>query len=394
MSKKAAWIGTIALTGCVLAGCSDSGSDNNGTSGSTEDAASAAEAATTALAQWYEGTDRALPTEAPEPQAGKNVWVIACASAAEGCAVPSAAIEDAGTQIGWDVTVYDGQFNPSEQANGIRAAIANEADAIVVVAADCPTVQAPLEEAKAAGIILYANFSVDCDEVGGERLFDGWASFDTDRSQYGTYLTDIHNVVVTDWVTSKTEGAGNVLLVDQTDSVNATIEMDGLRELFPQTCPGCAVSTVEFTGQDLLSGNLTSLVAAALTKDPEIDVVVAPYDAAILLGVGPAVEQQVGRDILVAGYEGLSGNIAQIKAGGPTNLVTGFPSQWVGWSTVDELNRMFNGEEPVDQGMGYQAVDEDNNIPASSEFYDGNVDEDGNQVLDYQSNYLEIWGIG
>ena len=309
--------------------------------------------------------------------------------------MPAKAIREAGTKIGWRVKIVDGQFNPSEESNGIRAAVADHADAIVVIAGDCPNTETALEEAKKAGVILYADFSVDCNEAGaGPKLFDGHASFDAAGTPYGAYLKTIHDAVVVDWVTSKTNGTGHVLLVDETDLPNAQIEAAGYKALFPKVCPGCKVSDVQFTGQDLISGNLKNLVAAALTRDPTINVVVAPYDAAITIGVGAAVQQQAGRHILVTGYEGLSANIAQIKAGGPDNLATGFPSQWVGWSTVDELNRIFNKQPVVDEGMGYQAIDKDHNLPAATSFYDGNVDAAGKPRQYYESNFLKIWGIG
>ena len=137
-----------------------------------------------------------------------------------------------------------------------------------------------------------------------------------------------------------------ILLVDQTDLLNAQIEKKAFEELFAANCPGCTLSTVGFTGADLLSGNLRSLVAAALAADPSVQAVVAPYDASISLGIGPAVTAAGGKQVVV-GYEGLSANMAEIKAGGPTSLSTGFPSQWVGWQTVDELNRLFAGEKPL-----------------------------------------------
>src|SRR4249920_3528214 len=104
------------------------------TSGATTvpaDTAAAADPQATAaerLAVHYAGTDRALPDSAPAPVAGKNVWVIPCATAAEGCAIPANAIADAGKRVGWDVTVSDGGFDPTVQSNGIRSAIADGAD--------------------------------------------------------------------------------------------------------------------------------------------------------------------------------------------------------------------------------------------------------------------------
>ena len=128
------------------------------------DAADPKAAAAERLAVHYAGTDRALPDSAPKPAAGKNVWVIPCATAAEGCAIPAKAISDAGGRMGWKVTVSDGGFDPTVQSNGIRSAIADHADAIVLIAVDCPNVKTAAQEAKDAGIKLYSDFSLDCNE--------------------------------------------------------------------------------------------------------------------------------------------------------------------------------------------------------------------------------------
>ena len=351
-------------------------------------------AAAERLAVHYAGTDRALPDSSPTPEPGKNIWVIPCASAAEGCAIPATAIADAGAQIGWDVTVSDGGFDPTVQSNAIRSAIADGADAIVLIAVDCPNVVTAAQEAKDAGILLYSDFSLDCNEgTDGPQLFDGWASFDEERSQYSTYLHDVRATVATDWVIATAGPEAKVMIVDQTDLLNAQIEKEAFEALFAENCPDCVLSTVEFTSADLLSGNLRGIVAAGIAADPSVEVLIAPYDASISLGIGPAVAEADG-DYLVVGYEGLSANMAEIKAGGPTSMSTGFPSQWVGWQTVDELNRLFAGEDFVDQGMGWQAVDADHNIPTATTFYDGNVDEAGAPRQDYQANFLRLWGVG
>ena len=104
------------------------------------------------MVKWYAGTERALPTSSPAPQKGKNIWVISCGQAAEGCADPTNAIVDAGKLIGWNMTVFDGKLDPTLPSTGVRNAIAAKADGIILNVVDCQEVQQPLEEAHAAGI--------------------------------------------------------------------------------------------------------------------------------------------------------------------------------------------------------------------------------------------------
>ena len=70
------------------------------------------------LKKHYAGTDRDLPTRHLLRKPGKNVWVIPCAVAAEGCAIPANAIEDAGVgSAGTSRSSTDG-FDPTVQSNG------------------------------------------------------------------------------------------------------------------------------------------------------------------------------------------------------------------------------------------------------------------------------------
>ena len=85
--------------------------------------------------------------------------------------------------------------------------------------------------------------------------------------------------------------------------------------------------------------------------------------------------------------------MAEIKAGGPTSMSTGFPSQWVGWQTVDELNRLFAGEEFVDQGMGWQAVDSRPQHPVRDDVLRRQRRRVGKPRQDYQANFLQLWGV-
>jgi ribose transport system substrate-binding protein len=177
MNKLIVVIAGCASAAALAAGCGGGGSSDS-TAAATKPAADAARAASTRLAIDYRGTDRPLPASAPEPQPNKNIWVIACARAAEGCAIPANAIKEAGTKIGWKVTIFDGAFDPTTQSNGIRSAVADHADAIVLIAVDCPAVSTALKQAKAAKIKIYGDFSLDCNEgAGGQPMLDGSAVF-------------------------------------------------------------------------------------------------------------------------------------------------------------------------------------------------------------------------
>src|SRR5688572_4388792 len=80
----------------------------------------------------YAGTNAEPPTSGPKPERGKNVWVISCAQSLESCARGSAAEKAAGRELGWKTTIFDGKADPATFNSGIRQALADKADGIIL----------------------------------------------------------------------------------------------------------------------------------------------------------------------------------------------------------------------------------------------------------------------
>ena len=196
----------------------DSGDDSSGDDTSGEADGIVAEA-TAAATQNLVGTDRPLPASSPPIFEAANVWLISCTQTAPGCAAPAAGFEEAGGELGWDVTIFDGQGTPDVFAEGIRSAIADGADAIVLDAVDCVLVTAALQEARDAGVIIFATASFDCDDplVGGEALFDGQLQFDD--APYIEFARDIAARSAADYVIANTNGEAKVVALAQSDAL-------------------------------------------------------------------------------------------------------------------------------------------------------------------------------
>ena len=402
--RSLAVLATAALSLSAACGGGDSVADTAGSatgsgSGSSSDAASddiVAEAKA-AVEVNRAGTDRALPASAPAPEAGKNVWVISCLQVAEGCAVPAQGAKEAGDAMGWDVTVFDGQGAPDVYSKGVRAAIADNADGIILDVVDCVTVKSPLEEAKAAGVKIVANYSFDCNDPllgeGGMPLFDAEVQYEQGKS-YLELVEDLYSRSVADFVIAETDGQAKIIMFTQEDILVGQHLYKGFQKRIEE-CSGCEiVKEVPFTLQDLVTDQLQGKTTAALTQNPTADVVYAPYATAITLGIGRAVTA-AGRDadVLVTGGEGLTPNIGFVREGKGQDFLAGSPSLWTGWAVADTLNRVFAGEPNVDSGIGFQTLTTGGPLPTETDYYDGNIDEDGKPRSDYKANYLKIWGV-
>ncbi|MGJ9423607.1 sugar ABC transporter substrate-binding protein [Aeromicrobium sp. CF3.5] len=378
----------------VLAACGGS-ADSGGGSGTTS--AAVVDDAKAAVAKNREGTDRALPSSAPKPEAGKNIWVISCTEAAEGCSAPAAGAKEAADLIGWDLTVFDGKARPDIYANGIRSAIADNADGIILDVVDCVAAKSAIEEAKKAGIKIFAFYAFDCNDPllkdPGEPLFDAELRYGGDMT-YPEYVEKVQSRQAADYIVAQTEGKAKVIMFDDQDllvgmHVNKGIT-DGLKD-----CAGCEiVKQVPFNIDDLLTGKLGGKGEAALTQAPQANVLVAPYDSSLTGGIAQSVVTS-GRvdDILVTGNEGLSPNIDLIRDNKGQDYSTGNPARWVGWAAVDSMNRLLQGEPQVDQGIGHQTIDGKGPFPKETTFYDGNINTDGTPKQDYVANFKKIWDV-
>ncbi|MEH3067006.1 MAG: substrate-binding domain-containing protein [Aeromicrobium erythreum] len=194
-----------------LAGCADP-SASSGASGSASDAAAAKKAADADLEKSWAGTDRALPTSSPAVAKDKNVWIISCGQTAEGCAAGARGATEAGKKLGWKMTLVDGKFNVQTWNSGIRQAVADQADAVMLDIVDCGPVKGALAEAKKAGVKIYAWYSFDCDDgdSGAEPMFDAQVTYGGDYPTFVDWLYG-YGGSMAEYIISETDGKAKVI---------------------------------------------------------------------------------------------------------------------------------------------------------------------------------------
>ncbi|MEA2330086.1 MAG: ribose transport system substrate-binding protein [Thermoleophilaceae bacterium] len=331
----------------------------------------------------YEGTYEEPPTESPPAAPNKNVWIISCGEALESCSIPVSGGEQAAKAIGWDVTVFDSEFNPKLAGDGIRQAIADKADGIFLEVIDCPGVRGPLLAAKKAGIKIVAAEAADCDEGGanGEPLFDERVGY-----TYGDWPEYIRQWGRAQAVLAVAKTRGKAKLIDFVDeSLYLTRLVDEGHTAEFERCDGCEiVGTVKFTGLEL-GPKLQAKAQQALLKYPQADAVHAPYDAAMSGGIAQAINASGRKDeIFGVGGEGYPSNMDLVRNNAGQDGGVALAGVWEGYHGIDTLNRLFQGEEQVPSGIGLQVYDQERNVPAS-----GGVE----PPVDFEQAYLDAWGV-
>lgn len=334
----------------------------------------------------YAGVDRALPTASPAPAADKNVWIISCGQVAEGCGSGAKGAEDAGKLLGWDMTTYDGELNPTKWNEGIRQAIADGADGILLDVIDCVAVKSALDEAKAAGIKIVTWYSFDCDysDPAEEARFDGQVTYGDEYPKFQDWL-NAYGETMADWLIVQNEGDVQAIQFRQ-DELAVVKELAVGFENRLAECDTCELLHTEQITLADYAGPLQQKASTLLTQFPDANSVVGLHDSAIALGIGPAVVAS-GRsaDLFVTGGECFAANIQFILNDQGQDFCVGNASQWQGWAAADALNRVFAGEEIVDAGIGWRNGDAEHNLADVEGGYDGTVD--------YRANYAKIWGV-
>lgn len=394
MVKLRGWV-VFVVAAAALAACSSATGSSTTSSGPVGAAARSGQSGSTgnivaeakaALQRNYRGTDGPVPASGPPAAKNKSIWVITCGQAAVGCATLGNAAVAAARTIGWKVTLCDGKLSPPTYVQCVYSAIAAHADAIVPTIVDCPDISSPLAAARRAGIKIFGLVSFDCDVAGGANLFNATVHYHGASTLADFYATLAKTMA--DYVIAKSNGAAHVLLIGENDDYTGRTIFAAQRTELAR-CTSCRVYDLVFSLSDLGSGVLASKVSAALVQHPDVTTVVAGFDAAIDAGIGQAVSS-AGRPLMLTGLEGLPANISLIKQGRQA-AVAGISLGWIGWAAIDGLNRLFAGQPQVDEGIGWQTVDKDHNLPTTPA-YDGNVGSNGQPKQDYQAIYRKSWG--
>jgi ribose transport system substrate-binding protein len=394
---------------CVLAlvtGCGSSGSSSGSTASTTEGAEAGAETsggeagggeATSEgssavvdreVAKYLKGGFRPLPTSAPKPEPGKSIWVISFSQLFPADAIAAEATVEAAEKVGWSAKIVDGKGEPSVMSEGIDAATAAGADAVVVLAEDCGPIKGALERADAAGVVTFGAAGLNCDEkYGGEGkpLFTEVLHFGPIGTYGSLFQKEIAPAQAFYAIQRQEENGGTIVVFKETDNAIEKYEADGYAETFSKYCTGeCKYKEYSLTYQDAVSGKIATKVSAALAQNPDASVLTVPYDAVITGGALEGV-QSSGRasEISLVGTIGVEESLTLIRNGKQASSVF-TSSPWTGWAAIDGLIRVFAEEPAVDSGMGAQLINETNLPPEGQEY---------EPPVDFRANYEKIWGV-
>lgn len=371
----AAIVGTLAF----VAGCGATASS----SGSTPVDANGLARAVAAV---RDGTQPNQGFQAPGPAfdaaqlRGKKIWVITFLS------VPFAqqnvtGLEEAAAAIGATVTAVDGTAGVDAYQRGIRQAIAQGADAIIIGTLNPSLFTADLNAARARGIKVIAVSSHAPGQLppAGEPV-DGYV--DPCYTCAGQLMADS--------VIADSKGKANALVLWSSDvQIPGQAQLSAIQDEFKKNCPSCTLK-VEDVPSTQWATRLQSVTQVDITSNPNLTYVSPLYDGMVPF-IQPAVRAANATNrVKISSFNATSAIMQQISGQGGVLSDVGIGSVRYGWAWADQTFRALSGSPTVKDGqLPVRLFDSSNihqvNLNASTDTWYGNVD--------YRSEYRKLWGV-
>lgn len=377
--KKLAIATTVVAIAIALSACTTG--DDTGSTTTGDASTSLSPSAQAALDSAYEGIGGGLDDlAAVAPKAGLNFYVMSCGESNATCAAPAAAMKDAAETAGWNATIVDGKLSPEGFATAIRQAVAGGADVLVPVGISCSAAAAAFTEAKEAGVTIVGGGGLDdCDP----KVWDSERLWLADPP----VPTSFHGIgkLQADYTFGKTNGDPKTLVINLTSNPWGQLVTDAYTSELEALGGGEVVTVVDVSDTESADGSYIQKVTSALLADTSINSLVVPTDGYLVNGLAAAIDQAGLADkVITVGGFGSEAALDMIRAGQPGITATiGQAQTWEAWGSVDTAIRVLAGQDPAYIGQSLQAVDADNNMPASGP-YDGSID--------WKSKFLESWG--
>jgi ribose transport system substrate-binding protein len=308
---------------------------------------------------------------------GKTIFIIPASSQIPFVATIANHIKRITAPIGVKTTIWQNQGQPSQWVQGMNAAVAQKASAIVLLAGNDPAgLQPQIKAAKAKGIPTIV-----------AHLYD-------DKQKAAPNVGGLVNIpynlagrLIADQAIADTGGKANAVVVT-INQVKSTVPMvAGIRAEFAKYCKGCKLKFTDVTIADVAT-KIQPNVQAALTGDPNINYVIALYDSAEVPFAAAAI-RAAGRTgkVKISTFNGTPEILKMVKQNDIVTMNVGENLEWIGYAIADQSMRIMGGLAPVKNArVPVRVFDNSNIAQAGPKFTSGW----GNS---YIRGYNKLWGL-
>ena len=318
------------------------------------------------------------PADSPKPKAGTRIAIISANQATQGTAIVAKDMQAAAEVLGWKVTIFDGQGDPSVQLKALNSAIDAKFDGIVLDIIDTRVVQEGVQRAVSAHIPLITLGDLVNEPASVPDVSHDWVHAGQLAADY--------------MIANSPGGKVDALVLADFEFPAVKIgEYKGIMSVLQDKtkCPNCKVTVKQFLSKNIET-QPGSLAVAQIQQDPNTNWVWC-YDACM---------QRVSTDVIASGVKTNAHGIGM--NGNPPNLLLieqnkfqiasiANPYPFESWATMDNLNRLLNGQPAFDwpKGLPLRIIDPSNANSLSNA--DKTIGWTGD--LDYESHFKQLWGV-
>jgi len=343
-------IGVTVTTGVavlmMLAACGTDSTSGGGSSSSTGEPALSQEQTDELQAKIDKYKE--LPAfTAPGPAfdakkaSGKKIMTIPSSSALEFCHEVDMELAAAAEEYGIEAVEYENQGQPNQWVAGMNAAQNTGADVVNIACGTDPATLTPQTQSlKQAGIPTVAAHNYDPSK---KELAPDLAGIV--NAQYKTV-----GELQADWVILQTKGNANVLAIDDIGSDIATPELvAGIKQEFAKYCPEtCKVRHVSVPIPNW-STAISPVVAAELSRNPDLNYVIAVYDDMVKYVLAPLTSAGATERVKIATFNASPSVVKMIQEGDVVTFDVGEDANGLARAILDQDMRILLGMPPVEE---------------------------------------------
>jgi ribose transport system substrate-binding protein len=313
--------------------------------------------------------------------------MISCGNTSPSCVAIANNAAQAAKVLGINFHVANSNLGIANGYNvAVNTALGAKPNAIILPGIDCVQAKAAIESAQKIdpGVLFMGTEDMDCNQSGnGAQEFKVPMVYSQSMPNNVAFWTAFGKRSA-DYIIDKSGGHANIIDSRGTAPLEQTLDNGFKQEL--AKCSGCKiVDTITYANSDLTpNGPWIQAFRTALVKHPEANAAYIDWDFMMsALGAAQAIHSSGHQNFTSFGAEGTSDSLELIKRGQITADSSARCVEWLGWATMDELNRAFNHQPPAPEGLGFTSVDATHNMPPAGQNYCPSTD--------FRAAYQKAW---